>query len=407
MTLPWSGVDDPTFCDLIAEMRGADVTIVNLEAVIHSHRGYAQAHSGGTWTASPPAIAHELAWAGVDMVAHANNHTFDYGSEGVVETLEHVTAAGLKLAGSGKDMQAARAPATVTAKGKWIALLAMAASFVPYGKASRSRPDHRGRPGLNPLALTRGTTITVTPGLADVMRRFDLLLRRDQERYQRTHFRRFGVNWEIGAELGMVRGQRPVLADRTGNLAAIAEASAVADVVVVSIHAHEQSQWLRDFARDAVAAGAGVVLVHGPHEVRGIAFVADCPVFYGLGDFVYQAAQVAALPSDAYEAAGLDEGATPADLVRVATPVAALVAKRETFEGCAALLRYDNAKRPVITLLPLDLQYGGDATVLGRPRLAGRELGEKIIADIAKHSRKCGTAVIYCERTNTGVVKPV
>src|SRR5262245_41917324 len=70
----WSGEQDPAFARLVAEMRAADVALVNLESVIHSFQGYAQADSGGTYMSSPPEIARELAWAGVDLLAHANNH---------------------------------------------------------------------------------------------------------------------------------------------------------------------------------------------------------------------------------------------------------------------------------------------------------------------------------------------
>jgi poly-gamma-glutamate capsule biosynthesis protein CapA/YwtB (metallophosphatase superfamily) len=59
--------------------------------------------------ASPPSIAAELKWAGFDMLAHANNHAFDYGASGVLETIDHVERAGLVLAGSGPDLQRARA----------------------------------------------------------------------------------------------------------------------------------------------------------------------------------------------------------------------------------------------------------------------------------------------------------
>ena len=84
---PWSHYADPRFQRLVQALRAADFTIVNLETLIHEHRGYAQAQSGGTWVSSPPEIAHELRWAGVDMVAHANNHAFDYGSIGTVSNL--------------------------------------------------------------------------------------------------------------------------------------------------------------------------------------------------------------------------------------------------------------------------------------------------------------------------------
>ncbi|MGH6894188.1 MAG: CapA family protein, partial [Dongiaceae bacterium] len=101
ITRPWSRVADQAFLDLVARMRAADVAIVNLETVIHEFQDYAQAQSGGAWMASPPAIAAELKWAGIDMLAHANNHAFDYGAGGILETLRHAAAAGLVLSGSG------------------------------------------------------------------------------------------------------------------------------------------------------------------------------------------------------------------------------------------------------------------------------------------------------------------
>src|SRR5574342_978127 len=87
---PWSGVEAPAFLRLVEEIRSADAAITNLETVIHEFKGYPQANSGGIHMASPPLIASELVWAGFDMVSHANNHAFDYGSIGVLETLDHV-----------------------------------------------------------------------------------------------------------------------------------------------------------------------------------------------------------------------------------------------------------------------------------------------------------------------------
>ena len=98
ITRPWSHVYDPAFLRLIEEIRAADISIANLETVIHEFKGYAQRDSGGTHMASPPAIAAELKWAGFDMAIHANNHAFDYGSSAILETLEHVGEAGLVLA---------------------------------------------------------------------------------------------------------------------------------------------------------------------------------------------------------------------------------------------------------------------------------------------------------------------
>jgi hypothetical protein len=73
ITQPWSTDRDPTFLALVDEIREADVALVNLELVLHSYRGYAQADSRRGGLSARPEIARELAWAGVDMVAAANN----------------------------------------------------------------------------------------------------------------------------------------------------------------------------------------------------------------------------------------------------------------------------------------------------------------------------------------------
>ena len=171
ITQPWSHVEDPGFLRLVAEMRAADVAIVNLETVIHEFKGHAQADSGGTYMASPPRIAGELKWAGVDMASAANNQAFDYGSIGILETVDHLEAAGLVLAGIGRNLQSARAPAFLKSGGATVGMVSMASTFIPYGRASRSRGDMRGRPGLNPLGLTKPVAGTVTPSMARIAER--------------------------------------------------------------------------------------------------------------------------------------------------------------------------------------------------------------------------------------------
>ncbi|MCP4710717.1 MAG: CapA family protein, partial [Planctomycetes bacterium] len=162
ITQPWSEREEPEFLKLVEAIRGVDAAIVNLEMLIHDFEGYAQADSGGTYMGARPVIAKELAWAGFDVCGNANNHTFDYGSIGVLKTVEHVTEAGMLIAGSGKDLQTARAPVIYTsAKGK-VALVSCASTFTAYGKASRSRPDIHGRPGLNPLTLTTETVNSIS-----------------------------------------------------------------------------------------------------------------------------------------------------------------------------------------------------------------------------------------------------
>jgi poly-gamma-glutamate capsule biosynthesis protein CapA/YwtB (metallophosphatase superfamily) len=399
---PWSRAGDDATLRLFSAMREADVTILNLETVIHSFEGYAQANSGGSWMRSPPEIAQELAWAGVDMVAHANNHSFDYGSEGILQTIRHVDAAGIAISGSGRDLQQARSPRYVERSGRTVAHVAMASDFISYGKASLSLPGLRGRPGLNPLSLERKASMTVPRWAVSLIKTLDGLLGRNTERYELPNFSKNGVMISTGQTFSYQRGPRVDMADARGNIDAIVEARSKADIVVVSIHAHKQNRWLRPFAAQAIEAGADVVLAHGPHEIRGIEIIGGCPVFFGLGDFAYQADQVELMPPEAYDRAGLDYSASARKVRRSWPPTARLESSRETYEGLAARIGFRGDQAASIELLPVDLRHGEQSSLRGCPRLADQSLGERLIARAAKASRKYGTKIRFDPETNSG-----
>ena len=74
----------------------ADYTVANLETTL----GYSEPYSGYPRFKSPAALAEALAAAGVDMVSTANNHTLDYGAEGVLSTIDIVRKCGLEVIGT-------------------------------------------------------------------------------------------------------------------------------------------------------------------------------------------------------------------------------------------------------------------------------------------------------------------
>lgn len=404
LVAPWSGAADDATLRLFDAMRSADVTILNLETVIHSFEGYAQADSGGTWMRSPPEIASELSWAGVDMVAHANNHAFDYGSEGILQTVRHAEAAGLVISGSGPDLQRARAPGFVKRSRRTVAHLSMASDFVPYGRASMSLQALPGRPGINPLAIERRPSLTVPRWCARLAEATDRLLGRNTDRYAMPHFLKNGMEITVGSGFRYRPGPRVNLADERGNIDAIAGARRQADIVVVSIHAHRQGRWLRSFAARAIDAGADVVVVHGPHEIRGIEVIGGRPVFLCLGGFAYQPDKVDLVPPEAYERVGIDYSAS-ATVVRDAwPPVARLARRRATYEGLAARVRFSGRGPEAVELLPIDLRYDDPGPDRGSPRWADVVMGRRLIGGVAELSRRFGTTIHYDPTANVGVI---
>jgi poly-gamma-glutamate capsule biosynthesis protein CapA/YwtB (metallophosphatase superfamily) len=371
---PWSQVEDPAFLALVDQIRDADVAIANLETIIHDFKGYAQQDAGGTYMASPSEIASELTWAGFDMVAHANNHTFDYGSIGVLENLENVETAGLKLAGSGKDLQHARAPAFFHSPRGTVALVSTTSTYTPYGRASISRPELPGRPGVNPLEVLWEWNIEALSPLKITV----------------------PTRAKVDAE------------DLAGNLDSVRSARKHADLVVFSIHAHERDgAWLRKLAHQVIDAGADVFFAHGPHAVDGIEIYHCRPILYGLGDFVFQQEQITRLPPEYYEELGL-KGDTPWEAlqrIREEKRGPGPYGRQASHEGLGAIVNIGNKGVTGIRLIPVDLGYDEDIPIRGRPRIADPKLGQQILSDVGERSRPYGTAIEYRSSENIGVVR--
>ena len=58
-----------------------------------------------------------LTAAGIDCCALANNHVRDWGTAGLLETLDTLARAGIAVAGAGRDVASARAPAVLATSG--------------------------------------------------------------------------------------------------------------------------------------------------------------------------------------------------------------------------------------------------------------------------------------------------
>jgi poly-gamma-glutamate capsule biosynthesis protein CapA/YwtB (metallophosphatase superfamily) len=96
--------------ELVEITRGADLFVLNLECCISERCEPAPK----TFTfQAPPAAVETLLHLGVDCVTLANNHALDCGIEALLETFEHLRAAGIAWAGAGEDVEQARTPRVV------------------------------------------------------------------------------------------------------------------------------------------------------------------------------------------------------------------------------------------------------------------------------------------------------
>jgi poly-gamma-glutamate capsule biosynthesis protein CapA/YwtB (metallophosphatase superfamily) len=134
---------DPTSLvapEVVALAHEADLFVLNLECCI-SERGRPW-HAVGKpfFFRAPPRATDLLAHLGVRCVTLANNHALDFGEEALLDTFQHLAAAGIAWAGAGPDRERARAPALLEADGERVAVLALSDHPKDYAAA----PDRAG-----------------------------------------------------------------------------------------------------------------------------------------------------------------------------------------------------------------------------------------------------------------------
>jgi poly-gamma-glutamate capsule biosynthesis protein CapA/YwtB (metallophosphatase superfamily) len=172
--------------------------------------------------------------ASIDCCVLANNHALDYRDAGLLETLDSLKMAGVRIAGAGRNLAEARAPAVIEVPGKGRVIVlgfgTETSGILPSWAATDDRP------GVNLL-----------PDLSD-----DTIDR-------------------IGDMVRSIKRPR--------------------DIVVASLH--WGSNWgfaVPDkhvrFAHGLIRAGVDLVHGHSSHHVRPMEIFEDRLILYGCGDFL-------------------------------------------------------------------------------------------------------------------------
>ena len=131
--------DDPDASfDGLSAFRDADVAMVNLECPVTVR---------GSRVPKPfnfrmrPETLRTFVNAGIDIVNIANNHIFDYGSEGLFDTILYLDSIGIGHVGAGRNQAGARRPVVVTRNGWTI-------GFLGYYGGGESPAAAADRPGV-------------------------------------------------------------------------------------------------------------------------------------------------------------------------------------------------------------------------------------------------------------------
>jgi poly-gamma-glutamate capsule biosynthesis protein CapA/YwtB (metallophosphatase superfamily) len=402
--------DDAELRPLFDKVRAADVAFTNLEGLANDYRGDPALESGGSHFGAPAWVLDELVAAGFDLFAAATNHALDYSISGLVRTIEALEARGLSFAGVGRNLEDARRPCYHTSPAGTVAMISCCSTFARGNEAGAQRPDLPGRPGLNPLHVD--TVHEVTEQQLAVLREVAQQLGLEADRQQKI---KSGFAFPLAdpalfplGDLKFKSANRPQVRttpnakDVAAMVRWIEEARGLADLVLVSLHAHEQlgskevpAEFMGAFAREMIDAGADLVVGHGPHLLRGLELYKGKPIFYSLGNFIFQNETVEWLPPPAYEGLKLSDDDTPGDWGwgRSAGGKHGHAANPVFYRSAVAECRYADKRLKEVVLHPVDLGFAKPIGQRGRPMLAGDEVSQQVLGWLQRVSKPFGTDI--------------
>ena len=399
--------NDPACLALQEMFLQADIRFTNFELQVHDFEVSPSATSGGTWVAARPGVIQDLKWLGFNLFAGATNHSLDWGHDGLKATMRHLEENDCVYAGIGRNLAEASMPCYIDTPEGRVALISVCSSGKDWHIAGEQRPDVLGRPGINML---RFQLINYLPKEdIETLRR---IVDKTYVNARRMQLEREGfIKAEDGFAVGTVRFEVGEAGTKTycnqkdlkRIMRYISEAKRQADVVLVSHHVHEfrgldkavAADFSREFAHACIDAGVDAVLGHGPHILRGMEVYKEKPIFYSLGDFIIQNDSVERQPADFFDIYNLGPEATPSDgwAARSKNGTSGLVVNRKVFESVIARFVVEDGAIAGVELIPITLGFEKPRSRKGRPELAAKEDGERILAGLQALSDEFGTKI--------------
>ena len=403
--LPAEGYEG--FAELQTLIGKSDVRFNNLEFTVHDREGYPAAFSGGTWAMAEPVILDDLNRFGFNLYNTANNHTGDYSHGGMLATVRNLRERNIVFAGTGDDLKTASRPAYLELPDARVALIAACSTFHDSDMAGNQGLSTVGRPGLNPLRSTKSFHVKKPyfETLKQIAAETDMNAEEDFEiatGYQQPWpdgiFNFGGLTFVLDDK--NEAHTEPKKRDMDRILASVREAKRQSDCVLVSIHTHEfagksmenAAEFIETFAHACIDEGAAAVLGHGPHILRGIEIYKGRPIFYSLGNFIFETDTVSLQPAEAYENASMPPETEVGEYMnaRSLNGTRGYAVMEDIWRSVIAEFTEEDGKLTEIKLHPITLGMGERRSRLGIPRLS-RE--EATLRHLARLSEPYGTKI--------------
>ncbi len=139
--------------------------------------------------------------------------------------------------------------------------------------------------------------------------------------------------------------------------------------------------------------------------MRGIEIYQNRPIFYSLGNFIFQNESVLWLPDEAYRRFNLGYDQTPGDYLDTRSGGAsrAFAADPVFWRSVVAVCNYSGGGLKEVLLYPIDMGYGRPIPQRGRPVLSEGEVAQQTLTWLQDVSKPFGTEITIAD--GVGVIR--
>lgn len=232
MRLQKYGSYERAFNDVSSVLKQGDVVFANLESPLTKSTHSLDSKGKIVLKAKPEAVS-ALTSAGFNLVSIANNHMMDYYETGLFDTMSILNANHILFAGSGKNIDEARKPAIIEKNGLKIGLLAYSdmGELIFAGDPYLKYSAEKDKSGISPRKYE-----AVREDVLKLRGRVDLLA--------------VSLHWGVEDSFKVTDEQR-------------------------------------EFAHKLIDDGVDLILGHHPHQFQGIEIYKGKPIFYSMGNFLF------------------------------------------------------------------------------------------------------------------------
>ena len=209
--------------NILPILKNTDINIINLETTLsNSNKKIPKVFN---FKATPDKVK-SLTKASINVVNLANNHILDFDTEGLLETIQTLNAAGIKHVGAGKNLEMAKKMVTIKKNGIKIGVI----GYTDYPKAWAATKE---KTGTNFIQI--GSIQKIKNDIKTAKKNVDILI--------------ITIHWGPN-----MRQQPP--------------------------------KEFQDFAHQIINAGADIIHGHSAHIFQGVEVYKDKLIMYDTGDFV-------------------------------------------------------------------------------------------------------------------------